>query len=452
MTLSRRVLVALPTLVCAVFFFLASADRFFAIRFDTVNVRFAAVALLGAIAVFVATRWRNSTDDIRVLARAWLPFVVVYGVAVATSPTPAPGLLKLGWFAFDFVAAFAMTSLFAFGDIVRGYFLSFMVIASIIAIDFMSGFDRGSDHMIGYGQANRMASCLLRFRPHAFYYEPSFAASGLAFACALALTRMRAAAPKIASALVAVGVIALVVMTSRIGWLYGLLAALAVLLFRVGERTLQFSSLVRASIPVVLAAIAYAGLVVHSDERHSFSNLVGRLGFAQAFERVCPLIANQFGVDIGCLSGNARRDFLGDCQPFDAAATTEGTRLVAMAETARTIATHPWFGVGVDHEHGRFIAAPPVANLWLEIALEGGLLSLVAFLFGLAVTSWRWGLFEARHRDIMIVSTLWLLIVWQFIQTFPRLDLWMAFWAVMVWTRRDATRTGSVDSLPRGSA
>jgi hypothetical protein len=31
---------------------------------------------------------------------------------------------------------------------------------------------------------------------------------------------------------------------------------------------------------------------------------------------------------------------------------------------------------------------------------------------------------------------LWFLIAWQFIETFPRLDLWIAFWVVLVWTRR----------------
>jgi len=436
MTLFRRVSVASPTVICAIVFFLASADRRFTIRTDAVNVRFAAVALLVACAVFAVTRWRESNDDIRALTIAWLPFVAMYAIAAATSQAPAPGMLKLGWFAFNFVGAFAVTALFDVRDVGRGYFLSYLVIASIIAIDFVTGFTRGSDHMIGYGQLNDMVPDMLLFRPHAFYYEPSYAASGLAFAWALALTRMRDAAPKLASALVVIGAVALVVMTSRIGWLYAAVAAAAILVFRYRERTLGLSSLARASIPMVLIASVLAGVIAFSDKRDAIGGLFGRLGFAQAFERVCPLIAEQFAADIGCLSGDARRKFLGEGQPFDAGETSEGSRLVGLRTAVATIAQHPWLGAGVSRGRDRFIAAPAVANLWLEVAVESGLISLAAFAFGVIFTSWRWGMFEARHRDIMIVFSLWLLIVWQFIQTFPRLDLWIAFWVVLVWTRR----------------
>jgi hypothetical protein len=428
----------LPAVVCAIVFFLASADRLFTLRTGSINVRFAALLLLVAIAVFAATRARESTDDIRALAIAWLPFVALYAIAAASSPSPAPAMLKLGWFAFDFVAAFAVTALFDARDVGRGYFLSYLVIAAIISSDFVTGFTRGPDHMIGYGQENRMDSCMLVFRPHAFYYEPSFAASGLAFAWALALTRMRDAAPKLAITLVSIGAVALVVMTSRIGWLYAVLAALVVVVYRYRERTLQFSSLARASIPVVLLAGALAGFIAMSDKRESFSGLIGTLGFAQAFERVCPLVADQFATDIGCLSGDARRKFLGECQPYNADLSTEGTRIVATRAAVETIVAHPWLGVGVGRGDDRFIAAPSVANLWLEIALDGGLLSLAAFAFGVIFTLRRWGLFDARRRDVLIVFALWLLIVWPFIQTFPRLDLWIAFWVVLVWTRRGA--------------
>jgi hypothetical protein len=107
-----------------------------------------------------------------------------------------------------------------------------------------------------------------------------------------------------------------------------------------------------------------------------------------------------------------------------------------------TITENPWLGVGVSRGSDRFIAAPVVANLWLEIAFEGGIVALLAFAFGMTFTLWRWHAFEPRHRDIMIVLTLWLLIAWQFIATFPRLDLWIAFWVVWAWTRRGSERQG----------
>jgi hypothetical protein len=86
--------------------------------------------------------------------------------------------------------------------------------------------------------------------------------------------------------------------------------------------------------------------------------------------------------------------------------------------------------------------------MWLEVALEGGVASLLAFAFGMTFTLWRWHAFEPRHRDIMIVLALWLLIAWQFIETFPRLDLWIAFWVVLVWTRRGSERRSQVARQP----
>ena len=446
MTLFGRASVVSPTVVCAIVFFLASADRLFTIRTGTMNVRFAAVVLLAAFVVFAVTRGRKSIDDVRTLTIAWLPFIAMYALAAATSQATAPTMLKLGWFAFDFVVAFAATALFSARDVARGYFLSYLVIASIIAIDFVTGFTRGSDHMIGYGQANDMVPGILLFRPHAFYYEPSFAASALALAWALALTGMRDAAPKLAGALAVVGAIALVLMTSRIGWFYAAVTAAAVLVFRYWEGTLRLSSLARASIPIVLIVSVLAGVIAFSDKRDAIAGLAGRLGFAQAFERVCPLVAAQFAADLHCLSGDARRAFMGEGQPFNAGETTEGLRLVALRTAVATIVQHPWLGVGVSYGRDRFIAAPEVANLWLEVAVEGGLLTLFAFAFGVTYTSWRWGMFEARHRDILIVVALWLLIVWQFIQTFPRLDLWIAFWVVLVWTRR-GSQPGGMDGI-----
>ena len=56
----------------------------------------------------------------------------------------------------------------------------------------------------------------------------------------------------------------------------------------------------------------------------------------------------------------------------------------------------------------------------------------------MAYTLSRWGAFERHQRDVMIVLALWFLIAWQFIETFPRLDLWVAFWVVLVWMKRES--------------
>jgi len=407
------------------------------------------LALVAGFVAWILTRARKSGDDIRALSIGWLPFIALYALAAATSDIPAPATLKVAWFAFNLIVTYAAIAIFDARDVARGYFQAYLVIALIITIDFVAGFTRGPDYMIGYGQANDMVPGMLLFRPHAFYYEPSFAASGLALAWALALTRMREAAPKVATALAVVGAIALLVMTSRTGWLYAVVAGSAVLVFRVCARwPAPRVSLTHAAIAGVVGVALLLAILGSPDKREAIGGLLERLGFAQAFERVCPRVAEQFALDLRCLSGDERRRFLGEGQPFDPDETAEGLRLVALRTTVATISQHPWLGVGVNRGSDRFIASPAVANLWLEVALEGGVASLLAFAFGMTYTMWRWHVFEPRHRDIMIVLAIWLLIAWQFIETFPRLDLWIAFWVVLVWTRRGAERRAHVGRQP----
>jgi hypothetical protein len=118
--------------------------------------------------------------------------------------------------------------------------------------------------------------------------------------------------------------------------------------------------------------------------------------------------------------------------------TTEGLRLSAVRNAVATVSEHAWTGVGVPRGTDRLIAPPAVPNLWLEIAVEGGVVALLAFGFGIGYTLYRLHAFDLRHRDVLIVLVLWLCVGWQFIATFPRLDLWIAFWVVLAWMRGEA--------------
>jgi hypothetical protein len=425
----------------------------FTVRTNSVNIRFAYLPLLAGLAVWTVARARNSVDSLQSLAIAWLPFLALYVFAAATSDTFGPTMLKLGWFAFNFIVAYAWTALFDNRDVVRAYFLSYLAIAAIITIDFVTGFTRGPDHMIGHGQLNGMVPSMTLFRPHAFYYEPSFAASSLALAWALALTRMRDVAPNIATGLVIVGAIALLVMTSRTGWLYATVAGIAILALRFRlQQPLPRGSLTRAAGAAAVGVALLFAVFGFADNRDAFDKLLGKLGFAQTFERVCPRIAQQFPMGFRCLSGEERHQFLGEGQPMNPDDTTEGLRLVWLRTAVATLAEHAWLGVGVGQGSDRFIAPPAVANVWLEVAYETGVPALLAFVFGIGYTL-RWGrAFEARHRDILIALALWFLIAWQFIETFPRLDLWIAFWVVLVWTRGDSPakiRSQHIDGAER---
>jgi hypothetical protein len=198
------------------------------------------------------------------MALGWLPFIAVYALAAATSAHWLPTMVKLGWFAFSFFTAYAWTTLFDHRDVTRAYFLSYVAIAAIIVIDFVNGFSRGPDHMIGFGQANDMVNGILVFRPHAFYYEPSFAASSLALAWALAMTRMRDAGPNVATGLAVAGGVGLLVMTSRTGWLFATIAALALLVLHArspqpSRRTERWRAAICARRHIAIAVLAVSG-------------------------------------------------------------------------------------------------------------------------------------------------------------------------------------------------
>jgi len=430
-----RVSPVVATAVCAVVFFLASADKVFSVHVLSLNLRFANFALLAGLIMWVLQRARRVGNEARWLAFAWLPFFVAYAVAALSSAHWLSPLVKLAWFGFSFFAAYAWTTLFDRRVVVRAYFVSYLVIAVIIVVDFVGGFSHGPGHMIGFGQLNDMVDGMALFRPHAFYYEPSFAASSVALAWALAMTRMRDAAPRLANALVLVGTIALVVMTSRTGWLFAAVAAVALLLFHVrSRRSFRRAELGRAAVAAALGGALLFVVVAASGEQGAFERLLGRLGVVQAFERVCPRLAERYAIGLQCLSGEERRRLLGDSQ-IDPDETTEGSRLGALRAADAAVAEHPWLGTGAQPGPYHLIAPPAVPNLWLEIAVDGGLASLLAFVFGIACTLYRWRAFDPQHRTLMIVVMLWLCVAWQFIATFPRLDLWIAFWVVLAWVR-----------------
>jgi hypothetical protein len=273
MTLLRNPSSAVATATCAVVFFLGSADQVFTVHVLFTNVRFANFALLAGLVAWLVTRPHQARNEARWLALGWLPFIAVYALAAVTSAHWLPTMVKLGWFAFSFFTAYAWITLFDHRDVTRAYFLSYVAIAAIIVIDFVNGFSRGPDHMIGFGQANDMVNGMLVFRPHAFYYEPSFAASSLALAWALAMTRMRDAGPNLATALAIAGGVALLVMTSRTGWLFATIAALALLVFHArspqpSRRTERW----RAAIPAALGAALLIAVLAVSGQHDAFTD------------------------------------------------------------------------------------------------------------------------------------------------------------------------------------
>jgi O-Antigen ligase len=419
---------ALATSLCALLFFLGTADSVFALRAYGINLRFANLLLAVGLVVWVWKRRREALEDLGVLSIGWMPFVAAFGLAVALSDAPWLGLLKLGWFAFNFVAAFAWCRLFPRDAVVRGYFAAFLFISLLIGVDFASGFVHGDRYMIGLGQPNDLAAGEILWRPHAFYYEPSYAASGVALAWALAMTTMGAVAPRIAPLLIVSGAVALTVIMSRTGWIYAIVVLGVLGVYRLLGR--KRATGIRWSAMLALAGVATlaAGLLLSEQTRTRFTMLSDALGWHRTFERICPLVRDNLDLPtLRCATSAAALRSVG---VEVAEESSEGQRIVNAQHAIASIEARPLVGHGVTPGHDRLLE-PTAKNTWLEIAVEGGVLSAAALAWGLLFTLKRFGAFEAGNRAIAIVLLLYFVVAWQFLQTFPRLDQWLSVWVAL---------------------
>ena len=270
------------------------------------------------------------------------------------------------------------------------------------------------------------------FRPHAFYYEPSYAAAGLGLAWALALTPLYVYAPKTSAAVVLGGSAALVMTFSRTGWIYALIAVVAIV--AVGGNGLRIS-LRRRVVYLGACGLALLALVLILMPEHSrggVRTLMRALGVSATVERVCPIVNKWFpSWDLQCLEGEERARALPFNRPgVPPERTSEGSRLMALKGTLERIEAHPFAGEGVVRRADR-IVSPTVPNTWLEIAVEGGVFALIAFLWGLVATTYGWQGLRRENLAVGVAVLLYFLVSWSFIQTFPRLDQWLSFWMAL---------------------
>jgi hypothetical protein len=416
--------------LCATAFFLGGADLVFGFRAFGVNVRYANLLLVLGLAAWLWRERDGLAAHARFLAIGWAPFIALFSLSALVSPSPLPGLVKAAWFALNLVGAYAWCRLFRPADLARGYFACYLVLAAILVTDFATGFIGGPQAMIGHGQPNALASGGTLWRPHAFHYEPSYAAAALALAWALSVTRIGSQAPRLAVAVTGLGFVALVILMSRTGWLY--VAVFVVLLPFAGAgsaRADRVRSLRHVGGAAAIAAVALAIALASPANRERFTALVGPLGAGQTLERICPLLDSVLPVlGLHCLEGEARRraldDWNRDRKPVE---TSEGQRVKAAIDAVEDIRRSVLLGNGVREGRTRLIE-PVAANVWLEIGSEGGLLSLGAVLWGLGWSLWRGQALAPHNRAIALALCAYFAVAWQFLQTFPRLDQWMSFW------------------------
>ena len=440
-----------PAAVCASLFFLGTADQFFAVRVHGITLRLAQLVLLAGLIIW----WRSNKTGLpansRTLLIAWAPFLGVFLLASMLSADPLPGLVKLCWFGFNFLGAYAWCQLFRREDLVLGYFSAYLVVAAVIVFDFYIGFGTGPAHMIGYAQPTYgVPGREGWFRPHAFYYEPSYAAAALGLAWALALTTVSVYAPRASAALAMTAITALAVTFSRTGWIYALIAVVAI---AVVDGNGPLISLRRRLVGLCaggLALLALALLLVPQQNRGGVGALLQALGVSATIERVCPIVDEWLpSWDLQCLEGAERARALPYNQPGEAPErTSEGSRLMSWESALDRIEEHPVAGVGVVRSADRLISTT-VPNTWLEIAVEGGVFALIAFVWGLAATIYRWEGLGRENRAVGVALLLYFLVSWQFIQTFPRLDQWLSLWMALSVVRAESAAKRAIGTWRR---
>ncbi len=190
----------------AVLYFLCGADLFFATRVNGFNFRWGQLLLLLAAIRAGFAFHKNSREqhfgDLRSkILMGWLPFFVVYGLAALFSATPFLTGIKWGWGLFNIGLA-ALVCLqprrnetiekgFAWGILATAILLWLQALA-LYALPFLTlVHDQGEGSpsvvsfcsiFLGYAQSSFNFNGLAIFRPHAFYYEPSYVGAALSFA------------------------------------------------------------------------------------------------------------------------------------------------------------------------------------------------------------------------------------------------------------------------------
>ena len=228
---------------------------------------------------------------------------------------------------------------------------------------------------------------------------------------------------------------------------------MALVLF--GKVRATFVSIVswrRVLVTTTLAAIVFAALLVPEQNRTHFAALLRPLGWQQTLERICPILRDHVPfLELRCLSHEERLSF-GRSRDAVAEQTSEGQRLTSLKDAMANVQARPLLGGGVKRGEHRLIE-PMASNTWLEIAVEGGVLSVAAFVWGLLFTLHRWRVFRPENRAIAIVLLLYFVVAWQFLQTFPRLDQWLSFWVALTfaaaWSDRRPREDGDPASLRR---
>lgn len=452
-----------PLVFFAVLFFFCSADQVFATRVGGLNLRWGQLLLLGVSAWSlwtlrpgapgVSDRWRALAP----LALTWGAFFVAYAAAAALGTDPAPAFVKLAWAVFNIggAAALCLALPASRRALTGGFVLGTSLTSLVILVDAAAMFWAGMDGpLVGFAQDSFSIDNVVQRRPHAFYYEPSYAGAMLAFATPLLLAATGKAPRLVRWGVPALAMSAAVLTTARTGLLslFVAVSAAAVLglllrdtrpLRRIAASGLVATALLAALLGPTAAGQRYLEFLLGPLGPQGIvtrlrSELEMRKGFT-AVKEPPPLVAPASSADPALPSGGAiaARETPPAAPPARELPppSSEYDRLNNALQTLRHWGARPLLGWGSAmlpplSQEGERLLRPTTMNTWLEVGVESGLVGFAAFALALFVSmrlAWR-GAADRRLRAYVLAA--WaahFLVNLSFTQTFPRLDYWLLF-------------------------
>ncbi len=252
---------------------------------------------------------------------------------------------------------------------------------------------------LGFVQPGPLFDKFHILRMDAFYYEPSYAGCALAFASPLVAMVERSLGPKRFPFLSALVLSSVLLVGSR----SGILSAFA------GALTLG-AYLQRHSLPEIKPFLwKIAGAAV-----------LGVLLFGLSAD------ARKYGA----FTFGLFQDRISYGQLTDAH-TSEGGRMASILRALQLWREHPFLGNGITPSlsNGQKMTVS-TEDMWLEVAMESGLLGLLAFAAAIGLTmreAWGRGPPSAAKGLVAAAWVSHFVINMNFCQTFPRLDFWLLF-------------------------
>lgn len=437
----------------AALFFLGTADQVFAVRVFSVNIRWAQFLLLaGAVAClpFAWQGWRAGREEVmrsQPLLLAWGVFFAAYGASALVAPDPLRSLVKLAWGGFNVVGA-ALVCLLAARDktLLRDAFLiAAVLVAAVIWIDAVALYWVGAEApALGLAQQSYRFEGEHMLRPHAFYYEPSYAGAWLAFGLPVVVlaTWQRPLWMRLLLPAVVLG--AIVLTSSRTGILSALMALGVAGLYALVRRR---GDLLKAVVATgVMAALLLTVFFMSSQAAVYGRFIAGPLGPQALVARLLPdepvAAAPVQRPPQKTPAAPAPAPAPAPAKKPDWKQTSEGQRLANVATALKTWWQRPLLGWGVATEGSEDkLLSPATLNTWLELLVEAGLLGLLTFVGAVAIAL----RMAARHADATTLALLggaWaahFLINLNLTQTYPRLDYWLLFFLTIRLALPDTT-------------